>query len=573
MSFAKINASQYPLSKVFSDDFVFTIPYYQRPYAWKNEEARDLLEDLLESMDSMGGSHEELNPYFLGSIVLIKKDDISKPDAQVVDGQQRLATLTILLSVLRDLCKDKEYANGLTRYIIQKGNPVEGLPDTYRLTLSERDKAFFQNYIQISGNIERLTKLVKTDKDSQKNIRDNAKLFYDMLNGKPEEGLMGKTEEERKQLAGFIVNQCYLVVVSTPDSDSAYRIFSILNDRGLNLSHADILKSELIGGVNEDLHEDYAKLWEATEDKLGRDAFIDLFPHIRMIKYRKKLRKDILTEFREYVIKPINDPRKAIDEIVEYGDIYEDIRKIDYESDFGAEGVNAKLRWLNQIGNVDWIPPAMQYMKLHNEDPRELYHFFSNLERLAAGLMILRADVNERIRRYGRILEAIEKKDNLYDETPPSDPEQALLQLTPDERKSIIDKLNGDLYLESQFRLYVLLRLDNALSAGGVQHDRKIVTIEHVLPQNPKQGQWTCFPDPESCVHKLGNLVLLTRKKNPEASNYEFDEKKEKYFSGKSGVTSFDLTTQVLKEKSWTPDVVKRRQGELINKLKEIWRL
>jgi hypothetical protein len=364
-----------------------------------------------------------------------------------------------------------------------------------------------------------------------------------------------------------------MVVVSTSDSDSAYRIFSILNDRGLNLSHADILKSELIGKIKEDLHEDYAKRWEATEDKLGRAAFIDLFPYVRMIKHRKKLRKDILNEFREYVIKPINDPRKVIEEIVKYGDIYEDIKKPAYESDFGAEAINAKLRWLNQIDNADWIPPAMRYMSLHDDDPRELIRFFSDLERLAAGLMILRADVNERIRRYGRILEAIENNQNLYDETPPLDPEQSLLQLTPNERKDIIDRLKGDLYLDSQFRLYVLLRLDSALSAGGVQHDRTVITIEHVLPQNPKQGQWTCFPNPESCVHKLGNLVLLTRKKNPEASNYEFNEKKNKYFCGKSGVTSFDLTKQVILETSWTPEVVKRRQGELLDKLKEIWRL
>ncbi len=570
MSFAKIKAGEYPLSKIFSNEFVFKIPYYQRPYAWTTEEARELLEDLLESIDSTGRSHEELNQYFLGSIVLIKEDD---SNAQVVDGQQRLATITILLSVLRDLCNNEKYLYDLNDYITQKGKISLKLKDTYRLTLSERDKEFFQKHIQTSGNIEQLIKLTKTDKDSQKNIRDNAKLFYNILKGNVKEGLKGKTEEERERLIDFIAAQCYMVVVSTPDSDSAYRIFSILNDRGLNLSHADILKSELIGKINEELHEDYAKMWEDTEDKLGRAAFIDLFPYIRMIKHRKKLRKDILNEFREYVIKPINDPRKVIEEIVKYGDIYEDIKKPAYESDFGAEAINAKLRWLNQIDNADWIPPAMRYMSLHNDDPRELIRFFSDLERLAAGLMILRADVNERIRRYGRILEAIENNQNLYEETPPLDPEQSLLQLTPNERKDIIDRLKGDLYLESQFRLYVLLRLDSALSAGGVQHDRTVITIEHVLPQNPKQGQWTCFPNPERCVHKLGNLVLLTRKKNPEASNYEFNEKKSKYFYGKSGVTSFDLTKQVILETSWTPEVVKRRQGELLDKLKEIWRL
>ena len=276
MSFAKIKAGEYPLSKIFSNEFVFKIPYYQRPYAWTTEEARELLEDLLESIDSTGRSHEELNQYFLGSIVLIKEDD---SNAQVVDGQQRLATITILLSVLRDLCNNEKYLYDLNDYITQKGKISLKLKDTYRLTLSERDKEFFQKHIQTSGNIEQLIKLTKTDKDSQKNIRDNAKLFYNILKGNVKEGLKGKTEEERERLIDFIAAQCYMVVVSTPDSDSAYRIFSILNDRGLNLSHADILKSELIGKINEELHEDYAKMWEDTEDKLGRAAFIDLFPY------------------------------------------------------------------------------------------------------------------------------------------------------------------------------------------------------------------------------------------------------------------------------------------------------
>ena len=78
-----IRGSEYPLKKIFSDDFVFTIPRYQRAYAWTTEQSEELFQDLLRAMDSYEKSIDDLPPYFLGSIVLIKEDD--EPDAQIID--------------------------------------------------------------------------------------------------------------------------------------------------------------------------------------------------------------------------------------------------------------------------------------------------------------------------------------------------------------------------------------------------------------------------------------------------------------------------------------------------------
>ena len=113
MSRVNIHGAEYPIGKVFSNDFVFTIPGYQRPYAWKTEQADALLDDLITYLGDSNEPMEEVNPYFLGSIVLIKGDT---PDAEVVDGQQRLTTLTILLAALRTLVQHK-YANSLTTYL------------------------------------------------------------------------------------------------------------------------------------------------------------------------------------------------------------------------------------------------------------------------------------------------------------------------------------------------------------------------------------------------------------------------------------------------------------------------
>src|SRR5690349_5827264 len=91
-----IVAHEQTLAKIFSEDYVFRIPGYQRPYAWTTEQARELLDDLLGFMQTESTAVEDMAPYFLGSIVLIKQE--TSPESDVVDGQQRLTTLTLLLS-------------------------------------------------------------------------------------------------------------------------------------------------------------------------------------------------------------------------------------------------------------------------------------------------------------------------------------------------------------------------------------------------------------------------------------------------------------------------------------------
>ena len=124
---------------------------------------------------------------------------------------------------------------------------------------------------------------------------------------------------QRLALAQFIVNRCFLVVVSTPDLDFAYRIFSVLNDRGLDLSHTDILKAEIIGKVPSQAQEKYSSKWEDLEISLGREMFENLFVNIRTIYRKVKLQGTILEEFREYVYptsKPASTPQEFIDEVL-----------------------------------------------------------------------------------------------------------------------------------------------------------------------------------------------------------------------------------------------------------------
>ncbi|MEA5602525.1 DUF262 domain-containing HNH endonuclease family protein [Nostoc sp. UHCC 0252] len=556
-----IHATEKALLKVFSNDFAFSIPAYQRPYAWTKDQASELLTDLLSFLGDGSEAVADTNPYFLGSIVLIKSENA--PKADVVDGQQRLTTLTILLSVLRNLFTEKN-ASRLTKYIYQEGDEFEGTSDCYRLKLRERDEEFFRDYVQCENGLDKLLKLDSFQlTDSQKNIKANASYFFDKLGE--------LSEQQRSRLSHYLMTCCFLVVVSTPDLDSAYRIFSILNARGLDLSLSDFLKSEVIGKIAQSQQDKYTKIWETEEEDLGRDKFQELFAHIRMINCKAKPRKTALKEFREDILPEI-DPQKFIDEILKpYSDALEIINTANYQSDKDAEKINSLFKWLNQIDNFDWVPPAILYFSKNRQTPSKLKQFFTDLERLAAGLLILRADINDRIGRYAKVLTAIEENVDLYAFDSP-------LQLTPQEINRIIKTLDGDVYLIKRIRQYVLLRLDSTLSQGEASYDYSVITVEHVLPQNPSVGskwlQW--FPDDEErlqYVHRIGNLALLSRNKNAEAQNYDFDKKKEKYFVSKKGICPFVLTTQVLQQSEWTPAVIEQRQKDCLESLRKMWRL
>jgi hypothetical protein len=557
----KIEASEKPLQKVFSADYDFFIPLYQRPYAWTVKEAGELLSDLVDNMGLDGTSVDDTNPYFLGSIVLVKGD---APHADVVDGQQRLATLTILFSALRPLLTQNE-ATGVTALLYETANPILGTSNRYRLTLRPQDSGFFQSYVQDTDGMEKLKKLGTSSlSDSRYNIRENSVLFLKELGN--------LSPARRSRLAQFAARRAYLVVVSTPDFDAAYRIFTVLNNRGLNLTHSDILKAELIGTLQPSKQEAYTRRWEDTEDALGRDGFQELFAHVRMIYRKTKLKETLLEEYKKYVVPAGTNAADFIDNVVlPYADAFGLIRTKTFQAPTGAGNVNYLLDWLNQIDNFDWIPPAIMYISQNMGDAAAVERFLKDLERLAAGQMILRANINERINRYGRLLSAIEQNEDLYATDSP-------LQLTPTECQEILKVLAGDLYHETKTRLYVLLRLDSELARGQGSYNYPIITVEHVLPQTPDPNSiWmTWFPTEDvrdQYTHKLANLVLLARKKNSQARNYDFDVKKQKYFSSPKGVSPFALTTQVLTEKNWTPAVLDARQKELLDVLRVLWRL
>ena len=309
---------------------------------------------------------------------------------------------------------------------------------------------------------------------------------------------------------------------------------------------------------------------EETEEDLGRDDFKDLFSHIRMIRMKSKQRGTLNQEFRDNVLNKING-RDFIDNVLmPFAESYEVVSRAAYESTDDAELINCYLRHLGRLDNYDWVPPAVVFFQRYRNDYEALRTFVRDLERLAYTLFVLRENINSRIGRYARVLGAIEAQEDLSSSNSP-------LQLSSEEKNAVKIALDGPVYLQTRVRKPLLLRIDSLLADRGATYEHKVVSIEHVLPQTPnKDSCWVSWFSDEAVrdrwTHRLGNLVLLSRRKNSQARNYDFDRKKQEYFQRK-GVATFAITSQVLSEGDWTPEVLQRRQRGLLRKLQSEWRL
>jgi len=557
VNLSPIEAHECAISDVFSDRHAFEIPPYQRPYAWETEQARDLLNDISDAMDNTAVSG---GIYFIGSIVLIKSPN--DPLAKVIDGQQRLTTLTILLSVLRDLTKDDERRLERRAYIFQKADPDKGTKAKHRLLLREKDRGFFLKYIQNPGATDQLPD-PKILQGSEQRIAENAQYIR--------QALAGLSEDRRNKLFAFIIQRCFLVIVAVPTAQTARRIFTVLNARGLDLAPTDILKADLLDRAG-DQDVALALRWEAVEDELGRDSFVELFTHIRMIYERDKPRIALEDGFPVQVTPFKQDADEFVSNILEpLADAYELLGKPQPIQDQFGELAAKAVRSLERIDNKDWMPPALlRLWKRTAADSAAVADFLVQLERVAYFLFITRADVNERMARFSTVMDEFHPR-----------PDKKLgsqgLALSQEEQDRFISALSGPLYTLARVCRPVLQRLDESLAAGGASYDT-LVSIEHVLPQTVEKGSdWeSLFPDEgkrKEWTHRIGNLVLLTHRINSSASNWDFATKKQKYFQSKKGAVTFALTLRVLQKDAWTLSTVENNQKELIGQLQEVWQL
>ena len=215
------------------------------------------------------------------------------------------------------------------------------------------------------------------------------------------------------------------------------------------------------------------------------------------------------------------------------------------------------------------MPPLLLRLKQYaaNENV-DVPGFIGQLERLAYYLFVTRSDVNARIFRYADVLNQIDQRGGRTLRS-------SGLELSDGEIRYFLETLDGPIYLKSRVVKPLLLRLDLALSDGSAVYDYPTISVEHVCPQTIETGsQWDeCFSDREAhyhWVHRAANLVLLTRRKNSSASNWDLSRKKSTYFA-RNNACPFLLTQQVLDAEEWTPHTLEIRQTDVLRTFSRSW--
>lgn len=553
------------IREIFEGSYQFEIPDYQRPYAWPIEQAEELFDDLISAMQD-AQTTGATSQYFLGSIVLIKND--REPKASVVDGQQRLTTLTILFAALR--AEMPSASDDITDFLYKKGKASLGEINEYRLIARDEDSTFFRANIQEPGGIRSLVSSSDKLQDSRLRYRENATK------------LLSKVAElsmlERETLWKFLANDCSLVVISTADLDAAYRIFSVLNNRGLDLAPIDIIKAAVLGAIRakdgEAKSKKYAKEWSNLEIELGREAFGELFTHIRAIYAKQKQRATLVKEFQEQVTE-YNTPIALIDDVIKpYADVWSFVRDAAFEATEHTEAINEYLAWLNRVDFKDWVPPALAYFKRFRQSPELLKCFFKSLERMTYFLLVTKVGINERIESFASLVREIEEVE--FDGIVTS---LGSLKLNKKNKREFREALDGDIYQRlPKARMALVLRLEALMSDGSKNQEYRYLSLEHVLPQSPvEKSQWfKWFADEEEredWIHRLANLVPLHSRKNSSARNFEFASKKDSYFFKNEQSSPFILTNELRIQSKWNPETLEKRQTRLLAILCKHWEL
>lgn len=528
------------------------MPPYQRSYSWGEKEALELLSDLKDASES-----DEI--HFIGAIVVVKDEETDS--FEIVDGQQRLTTLTILLAVLRDLEKDPEVAATIHSLIGDTGRPMLSEDARWRLTLNHIDGPFFRAVIQQPGSTARAADEAG-ESESQLRMTRNASAFRKALNN--------LSVEERNALTDTIINGCAIVRVTVADRDAGYKVFRVLNDRGKEPNAHDIIKTEIFerAGFSVAEADAQSRRWAEHEALLGGNAFDDLLRQIRFT-FDKSNKGDLVNGFRKPPLGRMPPLEFLNHTLPRYVRAYDKVEHTALEGSPDSEKIRDRLNQLHYLDHQTWKAPAVHYIATRGEASADALDFFKGLERLGYLLQLVVPNRDHRNKRYRKVIETIDAKgrDNFYGRG-------GSLAVTKEDGKRVHDRLKGRFATFTQRRAMVL-RLNAALEDGRTVPPGADATVEHVLPRNPgKNSHWlVVWPDEKArreLCDTIGNLVLLPRSINEQADTLTYQEKKKLYFTSDERAL-FALTQAIEDEHTWTPEVVSRRSAFLADILCRDW--
>lgn len=544
----KINVESSYLKDIFS--MWYRIPNYQRPYVWGKDQIFELLDDITTAYQK-----DKNSEYFLGSLVLQDRNNPNFKEFDVLDGQQRLTTLFLITAVIRDLTTNEKRKNTCQKSIFQEKNDDDNIPERLRIVFDIRQEVaeFIDEFVK-EYNTTASEKIQIIAQDKKQNLS-----LYNMANAILYISDYFNEHQNIDDFFPFFRNKVILICVSTKNLDDAFKLFTVLNNRGVKLRGADILKSDNLSLIDDIKENDkYAKNWEEIEDYFG-EYFDEFLSHIQSIVTKEKARINLLEEFNKNIFKKnkLNKGKEFFDFVKKYKKHYEYL--FDDNQDIELKNI-IKLMKIGFVSDL-WIAPLLKYYDKFGKD--NLVDFAKKLNNKFASDWIANLTPTARIYNMNDIILQIEKIENSRELL-----NHNCLKI---DNKSVLDFINADIYGKRQAR-YILL-LTNYLFLDEKTEfiiPDTIISVEHILPQNPSDNsQWKQDFDDESreeWTNKIGNLIIITRRKNSAQSNKDFAKKKEKYF--KSNV-ELGRSAYVMSKSSGMLNDLINNHNEILKKLKD----
>lgn len=552
-----INAEVLRIRDVFSAAADIRVPPFQRSFAWGDEETGILIKDLLDAFRSTV-------IYFLGAMVVIRPRGRGPQD--VVDGQQRITTLTIILALLRDMSSSTDEAALLHTMIGHEGmGMMFGGGHRWRITLNTMDTPFFRENVQMRGATQHQDRLRQAARDSQsesqQRIAAAVNLIYDELSD--------MSQEERSRFAQWLLDEVTIVRVRVNEYATAYKVFQSLNHRGKPLSDHDILKSALFeraGFTNKEAIEQSVR-WNTYTNRLSDRGFGDMLKQVRAI-YDRSGAGEMVDGLLQSVMQLMPVGTFLNEKLPRFVDAYDAVVNGNIDGlSLGSEALR-RICHLRSIHHESWRAPAIMFLVNNAHDSEAADRFFWALDRLAYTLQYSVQDREYRQKRYRRVLDWMDRPGELFDTDSP-------LDLTAKEKADMIERLRGR-FPNFKQRRALLMRISAATPGGIALQPDTDCTVEHILPRTPPKGsdwydEWSRARDREELTECIGNFTLLTHAENQEADRSSFQEKLTIYF--RDGPPSFALSNDLKGRSGWTPDDVRARRDQLIAHLARDWSL
>lgn len=547
-------------------DALYQIPRYQRPYSWGDDQLEKLWDDLIEAQIT-----GEPN-YFLGSVITAKPEETSNY-LDVVDGQQRLTTLLILLCVCRDL-----YPNlnnkildidpfAVDAKMVKSSIRFNDRFERLRLRTHSNHESDFQELVLQDG------KAILNKKPYKKELRVEVAPKFKFMNTSLffKEKLNELGEEKSGEFINYLFNKVKIIRIDCQSVSFAIKLFQVLNDRGLDLSNADLIKSFLIGKIH--------KIYEGDNElkKQKEDQFMDDWKICENIAIDTYENMNNLFVMYEYSLLAKN-PEKSL---------YDELKKLFEEKDPNNVISNFKKFVTHYKNDVYYRDDSLMYSffyirwtmywksivltALHTEYPE--YESFLKVFKRYYYINWIAGNTLTKIKQtsFNIIGWIRDKKPLIFIQ------EELEKGLKNDTIKRAIENLNGDIYYEPWCKpLLFLLEYKQQDSPNYLSMDNRNIHIEHILPRAyEKNIDWEYFKGVDGIdtwVNTGGNLTLLSGSKNIVASNNSFDKKiiaydGTGYHEGNDDkVTSFNITQKIVNdynsnkfEKSWNSDSINDR--------------